>query len=102
VPRRHRGARRAHLAHRPRRARRTPRRRRGRADPRLARLRRRARAAVRDTGRLGGVELRRRTPERRAGSTLRRQLGVTVVSAGAVLLVILLYAVYSLLQVVHY
>ncbi|WP_442983368.1 sensor histidine kinase [Sanguibacter sp. Leaf3] len=48
------------------------------------------------------MELRRRTPERRAGSTLRRQLGVTVVSAGAVLLVILLYAVYSLLQVVHY
>lgn len=46
--------------------------------------------------------MRRRTPERRAGSTLRRQLGVTVVSAGAVLLVILLYAVYSLLQVVHY
>lgn len=33
---------------------------------------------------------------------MRRQLGVTVVSAGAVLLVILLYAVYSLLQVVHY
>lgn len=44
----------------------------------------------------------RRTPEARAGSTLRRQLGVTLASAGAVLLVILLYAVYSLLQVVHY
>jgi signal transduction histidine kinase len=48
------------------------------------------------------VELRRPAAAQRAGATLRRQLGVTVVSAGAVLLVILLYAVYSLLQVVHY
>ncbi|WP_408669702.1 sensor histidine kinase [Sanguibacter biliveldensis] len=48
------------------------------------------------------MELRRPAAAQRAGSTLRRQLGVTVASAGAVLLVILLYAVYSLLQVVHY
>lgn len=46
--------------------------------------------------------MRRPAAAQRAGSTLRRQLGVTVASAGAVLLVILLYAVYSLLQVVHY
>lgn len=46
--------------------------------------------------------MRRPAAAQRAGATLRRQLGVTVVSAGAVLLVILLYAVYSLLQVVHY
>lgn len=46
--------------------------------------------------------MRRPAEAQRAGSTLRRQLGVTVASAGAVLLVILLYAVYSLLQVVHY
>lgn len=36
------------------------------------------------------------------GSTLRRQLGVALASAGAVLLVILVSAVYSLFQVVHY
>ena len=37
-----------------------------------------------------------------AGSTLRRQLGLTVVGAGTVLLLIVVYAVYALLQVVHY
>lgn len=41
-------------------------------------------------------------PAPSAASTLRRQLGVTLASAGAILLVILVSAVYSLLQVVHY
>lgn len=37
-----------------------------------------------------------------AGSTLRRQLGRTVAGAAAVLLLVVVYAVYALLQVVHH